>query len=42
MELDQKLRYAVFALTAASLILAGLGFHAGAHLRVLDGGNGAD
>lgn len=42
MEIDQKLRYAMFAFTAASLILAGLGIHVGAHLRVLDGGPAGD
>jgi hypothetical protein len=42
MELDQKIRYALFALAAASVILAGLGFHPGVHLRVLDVGGGND
>ncbi len=42
MELDQKVRYALLALAVASVVLAGLGLHAGAHLRVLEGGGGAD
>jgi hypothetical protein len=42
MELDQKLRYAMLAFTVASMVLAGLGLHAGMHLRALDGGGRAD
>ena len=42
MELDQKIRYALLAFTVASLVLAGLGLHAGAHFRVLDRGGRAD
>lgn len=42
MELDQKIRYAMIALAAASLFLAGLGIHASAHVRTLDLGGGAD
>jgi len=42
MEFDQKVRYAVLAFAIASLALAGLGIHAGLHLRVLEIGGGAD
>lgn len=42
MELDSKVRYAALALAAASLVLAGLGLHAGAHLRALELGAGWD
>ena len=42
MELDQKIRYAMFALTVATFILAGLGVHSGVHLRALDPGGGPD
>jgi len=42
MELDQKLRYAALAFAAATFVLAGLGVHSLMHLRVLEGGPGAD
>lgn len=42
MELDQKIRYGMIALAAASAAVAALGLHAGVHLRVLEGGPGAD
>ncbi len=42
MELDQKIRYALLAFSAASLILAAHGMHAGLHLRALEGGGRAD
>ena len=42
MELEQKVRYAFLAFAAASLVLAGLGVHAALHLKVLEGGPGAD
>ena len=34
MELDQKIRYAMWAVTAASVVFAGLALHAGVHLGV--------
>ena len=42
MELDQKIRYVLFALSFASAFLAGLGIHFGGHLSVLDRGGRAD
>ncbi len=42
MELDQKIRYVMFGFTAASVILAGLGLHAGLHLRALEDGGVID
>jgi hypothetical protein len=42
MGIDQKVRYAMLALAAASMILAALGLHSGAHMGVLDGGGVAD
>jgi hypothetical protein len=42
MELDQKLRYAMFALTAVSFVLAGVGVHHALHIRGLEIGGGAD
>jgi len=42
MELDQKVRYAMLAVTAASMVLAGLGLHAGVHFGILDTGGVVD
>ena len=42
MELDQKISYAVLAVGAASLVLAGLGLHAGVHFGMLDKGGVVD
>jgi hypothetical protein len=42
MELDQKIRYAIWALTAASIVFAGLGLHPGAHFGALDTGGVVD
>ena len=46
MELDLKIRYAMLALTAVSLVLAGIGvhgaMHGAAHLKALEIGGGAD
>jgi hypothetical protein len=46
MELDQKIRYGMFALTVLSFVLAGLGahgaLHSPLHLRALEGGGNAD
>jgi len=36
MELDQKLRYAMFAFTAATLVMGALGLHPAVHIRALD------
>jgi hypothetical protein len=42
MELDQKIRYAIWAVTAASVVFAGLGLHAGVHFGALDTGGVVD
>ena len=42
MDLDQKIRYVLMAFAAASVVLAGLGLHAGLHLRALDDGGVID
>lgn len=42
MELGQKLRYLPLAFAAATFVLAGLGVHSALHLRVFEGGPGAD
>ena len=42
MELDQKIRYAMWAVTAASVVFAGLGLHAGVHFGALDTGGVVD
>jgi hypothetical protein len=42
MELDQKVRYALLALSIGSAILAGLALHAGVHMSVLEQGGRAD
>ena len=42
MELDQKIRYAMWAVTAASIVLAGLGLHAGVHFGTFDTGGVVD
>lgn len=41
MEIEQRIKYAFAAFAIASAILAGLGFHSGAHLNVFEiGGRG--
>jgi len=42
MELDRKIRYATLAVTAVSVVLAGLGLHGFVHIRPSDGGGVAD
>lgn len=45
MELDGKIRYATLGVTAAAIVVTALGLHFGVHgmhLRVLEGGPGAD
>jgi hypothetical protein len=42
MELDQKVRYALLAFAAMSVALAGLGFHAGIHIKALEFAGGWD
>jgi len=42
MELDRKIRYAVLAVGVASLVLAGLGLHLGAHFAPLEKGGVVD
>jgi len=42
MELDQKIRYALLGFAALSIVLAGLGLHAGIHTKALEVGGRAD
>jgi hypothetical protein len=42
MELDQKIRYGMIALAATSVVLAGLGMHAGLHVKALEFSGGGD
>ncbi len=42
MELDRKIRYAVLAVGVASLVLAGIGLHVGAHFAPLEKGGVVD
>jgi hypothetical protein len=42
MEFGQKVSYALMAIGVASVVLAGIGLHAGVHLEAFEGGGNAD